>query len=73
MIQERQREYAINLRVSIEEIKKTATENSIGRVEMSLKETINKIFVKVMVKCTGQMVISIEDSGSKVYKMALDS
>jgi hypothetical protein len=53
MIQERQREYAINLRVSIEEIKKTATENSIGRVEMSLKETINKIFVKVMVKCTG--------------------
>jgi len=41
------------LRVSIEEIKKTATENSIGRVEMSLKETINKIFVKVMVKCTG--------------------
>lgn len=73
MIQERQREYAINLRVSIEEIKKTATENSIGRVEMSLKETINKIFVKVMVKCTGQMAISIEDSGSKVYKMALDS
>jgi hypothetical protein len=53
MIQERQREYAINLRVSIDEIKKTATENSIGRVEMSLKETINRIFVKVMVKCTG--------------------
>ena len=72
MIQGRQREYAINLRVSIEEIKKTATENSIGRVEMSLKETIKKIFVKVMVKCTGQMAIYIEDSGSKVYKMALD-
>jgi len=53
MIQERQREYAINLRVSIDEIKKTATENSIGRVEMSLKETIKRIIVKVMVKCTG--------------------
>jgi len=53
MIQERQREYAINLRVSIDEIKKTAMENSIGRVEMSLKETIKRIIVKVMVKCTG--------------------
>jgi hypothetical protein len=53
MILERLREYAINLRVSIEEIKKTATENSIGRVETSLKEIIKRIYDKVMVKCTG--------------------
>jgi hypothetical protein len=53
MTQEKQREYAINLKVSTEEIKKTAMENSIGRVEMSLKETIKRISVKVMVKCTG--------------------
>jgi hypothetical protein len=73
MIQERQREYAINLRASIEEIKKTATESSIGRVEMSSKETIKRIFVRVMVKCTGSMAISIEVFGSKVSKMGLDS
>jgi hypothetical protein len=73
MIQGKQREYAINLRVSIEEIKKTATESSIGRVEMSLKETIKSIFVRVMVKCTGSMAISIEVFGSTVYKMGLDS
>lgn len=73
MIQERQREYAINLRASIEEIKKTATESSIGRVEMSLKETIKRTFVRVMVKCTGWMAIFIEVFGFKVSKMGLDS
>lgn len=71
MIQARQSESAINLRVSIEEIKKTATESSIGKVEMSLKGTTKKIFARVMVKCTGSTAISIEDSGFKVYKMEL--
>lgn len=70
-IQERQRGYAINSRESIEEIKKTATVSSIGRVEMYLKETIKRIFVKVMVKCTGSMAISIEGSGFQVFKMGL--
>ena len=71
MTQARRSEYAISSRESIEEIKKTATVSSIGRVEMYLKETIKKICVRVMVKCIGSTAISIEDSGYKVYKMEL--
>ena len=72
MILARLREYAINLRASTAETRKTAMESSIGRVEMSIKEITKKTFAKDMVRCIGLTDTSIVGFGCQVFKMELD-
>ena len=61
--------YAISLRGSIVEIRKTGTESSIGRAETFLKETTLMIRDKATVKCSGLTATFLEVTGFKGFKM----
>ena len=63
----------INMREDIKMIKNMDTENFNGVLAVSIKEIMYKTSKKVMVKCFGLMVQSIEVIGIKANKMGLVS
>lgn len=61
--------FAINSKVSIVEIRKTAMENSIGRVGTFTRVTISMIRDRAMARCIGLTATFTEVTGCRACRM----
>jgi hypothetical protein len=57
-------------RENINQIRKTDTVSSNGRVAILTKVTSSTILERVMEKCSGMMALAIMVSGNKTFRMA---